>query len=149
MLDKFAQNLKQYTKPHKIVLRHEDIQQSTIENASVVVLNYALQFLSPAQRLHLLTKINRGLTDKGVLLLSEKITFEDPDTQKRLFDWHHDFKRANGYSDLEIAQKRKALENVMITDTLTQHKERISRAGFSRMTIWFQCYNFVSIVAEK
>ena len=149
MLKKFKQNLEQYTKPHNIVLRNEDIQQSVIENASVVVLNYALQFLSPPQRLNLLKNIHRGLTDKGVLLLSEKITFEDPDTQTRLVDWHHDFKRANGYSDLEIAQKRRALENVMITDTLSQHKERIMAAGFSKMTIWFQCYNFVSIVAEK
>jgi tRNA (cmo5U34)-methyltransferase len=77
------------------------------------------------------------------------VTFEDPHLDELNIDLHHQFKRANGYSDLEIAQKRSALENVLLPETLNQHKQRISQAGFSSCDVWFQCFNFASLVALK
>jgi tRNA (cmo5U34)-methyltransferase len=64
-------------------------------------------------------------------------------------DLHHAFKRANGYSALEIAQKRNSLENVLIPETLASHRQRLQSAGFSSVDVWFQCFNFASLVAIK
>ncbi len=82
-------------------------------------------------------------------MLSEKINHPEQACQQLLTELHHDFKRANGYSDLEIAQKRSALEQVMKPDSLASHFERFEQAGFSHATTWFQCFNFVSMVAIK
>ncbi len=81
-----------------------DIRDIDIEDASMVVLNFTLQFLEPADRLRLLEKIYRGLRPGGALVLSEKFSFEDAEVGELLFNMHHDFKRANGYSELEISQ---------------------------------------------
>ncbi len=126
-----------------------DLQQVVIENASVVVLNFTLQFIPPAERLALLTRIYQGLNPGGILVLSEKIAFEEAGRQEFHQDLHHDFKRANGYSDLEISQKRTALEKVMIPETLACHRQRLHAAGFGFAEIWFQCFNFASLVAVK
>jgi len=126
-----------------------DIRKLTFENASVVVLNFTLQFLPPADRLQLLQNIHQGLRPGGVLLLSEKITFEDSREKQLQDELHLSFKRANGYSEMEISQKRTALENVLIPETLQQHQKRLKDAGFSHSQQWFQCFNFVSLLAIK
>lgn len=126
-----------------------DIRDIPIENASLVVLNFTLQFLDPDARLALLSKIWQGLKPGGALVLSEKFSFEDADVGELLFNMHHDFKRANGYSELEISQKRSMLENVMLTDSVETHKARLKQAGFSHAELWFQCFNFGSLVALK
>ncbi len=133
--------------PVKII--EENILNIEIENASMVVLNFTLQFIPPEQRQQLLTKIANGLKPGGLLLLSEKIADRDSVCNDLLTDLHHDFKRANGYSELEIAQKRTALENVMRTDNLDTHLDRLRQAGFNHTTPWFQCFNFFSLIAIK
>lgn len=130
------------------VIEH-DIRTLPIENASFVVLNFTLQFLARAERLPLLEKIYQGLKPGGVLVLSEKFSFEDATIGELLFNMHHDFKRANGYGELEISQKRSMLENVMLTDSLSSHKTRLIQAGFTHSELWFQCFNFGSLVAIK
>ena len=90
-----------------------------------------------------------GTSPGGVLLLSEKIRFEDPAEETLQTDWHHAFKRARGYSDLEIARKREALENVLRPETLATHRRRLEQAGFTRVYRWFQGFNFVSLVALR
>lgn len=126
-----------------------DIQDIAVEDASVVVLNFTLQFIPLQQRLKLIQRIHAGLRPGGILILSEKIAFSEPQRQHFHVELHHDFKRANGYSDLEISQKRSALENVMIPETIACHQERLQAAGFSSSELWFQCFNFVSMVAIK
>lgn len=126
-----------------------DIQDIAIENASVVVLNFTLQFIPLDHRLALITRIYQGLKPGGVLILSEKMAFDDQLKQDFHTEAHHDFKRANGYSDLEISQKRTALERVMIPESLTCHKQRLKDAGFSMSEVWFQCFNFASMIAIK
>lgn len=126
-----------------------DIRDVMIARASVVVLNFTLQFILPDDRLALLGHIYRGMNPGGLLILSEKIAFEDPFKQEFHNAAHLDFKRANGYSDLEISQKRTALERVMIPESLACHKQRLQEAGFTKSEIWFQCFNFASIAAIK
>lgn len=132
-----------------IELLHQDVLDTHIENASVVVLNFTLQFVEPEKRSGLLKKISEGLTPGGVLILSEKIRFEDPVEQKLQTQWHHEFKRSQGYSDLEIARKRDALENVMKPDSMQQHLDRLHSCGFKQVKQWFQGFNFVSMVAFR
>ena len=127
----------------------ESIEDSTIENASIVVINFTLQFLSTESRLALLQKIYQGLRPNGILILSEKLIFTDEQQNQQQIDWHHTFKRANGYSDMEVSQKRKALENVLIPDTFEAHITRLQQAGFENAYQWFQAFNFASIVALK
>lgn len=126
-----------------------DLLDVEITNASVVVLNFTLQFIPVAERLALLQRIYQGLKPGGALILSEKLAFEDPSQDDFHIEAHHDFKRSNGYSDLEISQKRSALENVLIPETLAEHQTRLNQAGFEFVEKWFQCFNFASMVAVK
>ncbi|MCX8578611.1 MULTISPECIES: carboxy-S-adenosyl-L-methionine synthase CmoA [unclassified Gilliamella] len=127
----------------------DDICNIQMQNASMVVLNFTLQFLTPESRQQVLNKIYQALNPNGILVLSEKFSFTDSTIDDLLFNMHHDFKRANGYSELEISQKRNMLENVMLTDTVEIHNERLTKAGFTHINTWFQCFNFGSIIAIK
>ena len=124
-----------------------DILALDFKPASVIALNFTLQFIPPAQRLELLTRIHQALVPGGALILSEKLRFEDDQQHDLLTDLHIAFKRANGYSDLEIAQKRSAIENVMKPDSLEENRDRLLAAGFSKVVPWFQCLNFASMIA--
>lgn len=126
-----------------------DINDIEIRQASVVVMNFTLQFIVPELRQALIQRIYDGLMPGGILVLSEKLAFDDEQTNQFHIDSHHDFKRANGYSDMEISQKRSALEKVLIPETLAAHQSRLSQAGFSFIEKWYQCFNFVSMVAVK
>jgi tRNA (cmo5U34)-methyltransferase len=126
-----------------------DIRDVPIENASVVVLNFTLQFLQPEERRSIIRDIHAGLHPGGVLILSEKVRMPDEEQDRRMIELHHEFKKANGYSDLEISQKRTALEKVLIPETVEQHSERLVQTGFSSVDVWFQCFNFVSMLARK
>ncbi|MBA6414355.1 carboxy-S-adenosyl-L-methionine synthase CmoA [Parahaliea sp. F7430] len=132
-----------------VALRCAQLEDVAIENASVVVLNFTLQFVPLELRDAVIAGIYQGLQPGGIMILSEKVTFEDPYLDELNIDLHHQFKRANGYSDLEIAQKRNAIENVLLPETLNKHKERIANAGFGSCDVWFQCFNFASLVALK
>lgn len=124
-----------------------DITTLDWQPCSVVTMNFTLQFIQPEKRLSVLENIHNNLHPKGALLLSEKIRFDDSEEQLLLNELHLAFKRANGYSELEIAQKRTAIENVMKIDTLTIHQQRLQQAGFSKVVVWFQCLNFISLIA--
>lgn len=115
-----------------------DILALEFKPASVVALNFTLQFIAPEQRLILLGRIRDALVPGGALILSEKLRFDDEQEHALLTDLHIAFKRANGYSDLEIAQKRSAIENVMKPDSLEEHRQRLLAAGFSKVVPWFQ-----------
>ncbi len=126
-----------------------DVLEMPIENASFVVLNFTLQFIDPAKRLGLLKRIAAGMRPGGALVLSEKVCFSDPREQALHNAWHLNFKRAQGYSELEIARKRDALEDTLIPDTMSAHLSRLKNAGFEQSYRWFQCFNFASIVAIR
>lgn len=133
--------------PVPVELRCEDLLQTPINNASMVTLNFTLQFIPYSQRADLLLRIRKGMLPGGALVLSEKIRFEDDSEQEWQDRLHLDFKRANGYSDLEISQKRSALEQVLVPETIAEHRQRLLDAGFNRVLLWYQCFNFVSLVA--
>jgi len=130
-------------------LHEADIRNVQLTDASVVVLNLTLQFLAPPERQPLLQSISDGMLPGGALLLSEKLCFDDPAEQCLMSDLHLDFKRAHGYSELEIAQKRSSLEETLIPETAAVHLDRLKSCGFSNASVWFQCFNFASIIAIR
>ncbi len=132
-----------------VELIENDIRNVKVEKASVVVLNFTLQFIPDRKRSTFLKNIYKGMKKRAVLILSEKIHFQDEEKQKQLSNLHWAYKKANGYSDLEIAQKRTALENVLVTETFEQHRARLKRIGFEQVLLWFKCFNFISILAFK
>ncbi|MBB1323448.1 MULTISPECIES: carboxy-S-adenosyl-L-methionine synthase CmoA [Shewanella] len=149
MIDRCNENLAAYVSDIKVNLLCADIREIDIQNASMVVLNFTLQFLPIHDRDALIKRIYDGMLPGGILVISEKLFFEDNHIQQLLDEQHLDFKRANGYSELEISQKRSALENVMRPDSLNVHQQRLTENGFSHFSVWFQCFNFASMVAIK
>ncbi len=126
-----------------------DILDVPIKKASIVMLNFTLQFIAPEKRESLLKKIFEGMLPGGVLILSEKVSFEEKKAEALNVELHHTFKKAQGYSEMEISRKRTALENVLIPETVAIHRQRLKNAGFQTSTVWFQCFNFMSIAAVK
>lgn len=149
MIERCKQHVSAFKHNAPITLIEADIQDVEISNASMVVLNFTLQFIPKSDRELLLEKICQGLNPGGVLVLSEKIQYEDPEINQLMIDLHHQFKRENGYSDLEISQKRNALENVLVPETLETHKARLKQVGFKHVSCWLKEYNFASFLAVK
>lgn len=126
-----------------------DILDTELSNASMVVLNYTLQFLAVDDRDEMIRNVFAALIDGGVLMLSEKVVDPDPAMEALLVDLHHEHKRRNDYSALEISRKRVALENVLIPETVKDHRDRLVRSGFSSAAVWLRYFNFVSIIAIR
>lgn len=130
-------------------LIEQNLLESELNRAGMVLMNFTLQFIPLAQRANLIEQIYASLCSGGALILSEKIKFDDPHTQQVLIDIHHQYKADQGYSDLEISHKRDAIENVLIPETLDTHITRLKNAGFSVVTPWVQNLQFLSILAIK
>ena len=128
---------------------HADIEDTEIQNASMVVMNYTLQFLDVDARDAIVQRIYDGLLPGGLFLLSEKVVDDDAHMEELLVDLHHEHKRRNDYSQLEISRKRAALENVLLPESVPTHRARLAAAGFAHSAVWLRYFNFVSIVAIK
>lgn len=150
MLSRLQQKLQKITPATvPITLLDADIATLDLQPCSVAALNFTLQFVPPAARESFVARLASALQPGGALILSEKICFADPDQQRLHTQMYEQFKRDNGYSELEISQKRDALENVLIPETLEQHRKRLLGAGFQSVEVWFQCFNFLSMVAIR
>lgn len=149
MVSQCRTHLASETSAVNVAVQCADIREIEIVNASLVVINFTLQFIEPDQRLALLENIYRGLNPGGALVIADKIIFADNAQQQFEEALHLDFKKANGYSELEISQKRTALEKVLIPDTLEAHLDRLHQAGFQQAFPWFQCFNFAALCAIK
>lgn len=150
MLDKCRAKLEQarFTRPCE--LRVADLNQDVaITNASVVVLCLTLQFVRPIHRHRLLKSIFDGLNSGGTLILVEKILAEDSHFNRDFINYYYSYKRRNHYSDMEIAQKREALENVLIPYKLSENMTMLRDAGFAHCEVFFKWYNFAGLIACK
>lgn len=149
MITRCREILAQEPEGVPVELHCADILDTAIKDASFVVLNFTLQFVAPGLRAELIARIHAGMKPGGMLVLSEKIHFEDPALNALFIDLHHRFKEQNGYTQTEISRKRAAIENVLVPETLRAHEARIRGAGFDSFAVWFQCFNFASMVAVK
>ncbi|MBN2718878.1 MAG: carboxy-S-adenosyl-L-methionine synthase CmoA [Deltaproteobacteria bacterium] len=149
MIGRFERRLQRHKGVLTVQPRCMDISELPIENASLVVMNFTLQFIDTGLKDRIVQNIFNGLRPLGALILSEKIVFEDAAMQQFIEQSYFDFKRYNGYNDLEISQKRDALENVLKLETTQAHVERLKRVGFSTVACWYQNLNFASFIAVK
>ena len=149
MVARFKKVMENHIGGVPIEVQLQNMVDTEIENASVVVLNFTLQFLDQDQRQALINQIATGMRTGGALIISEKICFENKQEQANQTAWHHDFKGTQGYSELEIAQKRNALEDVLRPETEASHFKRLRQAGLSGSYRWFQCFSFASYISFK
>lgn len=150
MLDKCDSKLKEagFTRPYQ--LKCADLSKGIkIENASVVVLCLTLQFVRPIYREQVIQNIYEGLNSGGVLILVEKILAEESQFNRDFIDYYYNYKRRNHYSDMEISQKREALENVLIPYKLSENITMLRDRGFAHCEVFFKWYNFAALIATK
>jgi len=127
----------------------EDIRSAHLEAARAVLMNYTLQFIPPSQREAQLTRIYQALLPGAPLIYAEKVVLDDPLQQEWANAIHLDFKRANGYSELEVARKRSAIEHVMIPESIETHIERLQRLGYAQVRVWFSCLNWAAFIGFR
>jgi tRNA (cmo5U34)-methyltransferase len=150
MLDRCRSKLKEQGVDRPLELRSRDLNEGVdVENASLVMLILTLQFIRPLRRQRLVADIFRGLNPQGCLILVEKVLGEESLLNRLFIDYYYDLKRRRGYSDLEISQKREALENVLIPYKLLENRELLLETGFRSVDVFFKWYNFCGIVAVK
>ncbi len=149
MLDKARLKAELYGKKESISFALEDITAFDHKGAGAVILNYTLQFIRPLQRQAFLSKIFANLHPGGILLISEKVICHDPRLNRQYIANYHNYKKSRGYSELEIAKKREALENVLIPFSVEENQAMLLKAGFTSVETYFRWFNFASIVAIK
>ncbi|MDM5272683.1 carboxy-S-adenosyl-L-methionine synthase CmoA [Sulfurovum sp. zt1-1] len=147
MLDRARQKCQAFGA--EIDLELADMLEYEFGGDDVIVSNYTLQFIRPMQRPELVKKIYDGLNQDGIFIFSEKVVFEDKRLDKQLIDIYYNYKKAQGYSEYEIAQKREALENVLIPFTIEENIQMCKKAGFKQVSTLFQWANFVTFIAKK
>ena len=147
MIERLQANLNELTHEIRIKPIHCDLRELTLIDPSLVCMNFTLQFVPRKDRAAVLTHIRQSLAPKGALILSEKVHFAAAE-EKSIRQWHHQFKHDQGYSWLEIEQKAEAIQHMMPTDTIEEHRNRLYEVGFSKVTLWSQAFSFVSFVAE-
>ncbi|PLX88913.1 MAG: carboxy-S-adenosyl-L-methionine synthase CmoA [Desulfuromonas sp.] len=149
MLTTYGQRLAERTVSGHIQLLDQDIRTVELNRASVVVINLTLQFLPVADRDALIRDVYRCLVPGGVLLLTEKVVHENAEMNDLEQDFYYRFKAENGYSQMEISQKREALENVLVPESIEVHQQRLQQSGFNAVDVWLKWFNFASILAMK
>ena len=149
MINECMDRFKKSSKYQSVMFIQEDIMDSNMRNASFIAVNYLVQFLDFTQRDKLFEKMYEALLPGGILLISEKVHYKNKYQSKRIFNAHHKFKSANGYSDLEISGKRDSLEGVLLTEYEEDHFLRASKAGFKKAEKVLSNLNFRTFVFFK
>ena len=149
MLDKAQLKAELFSKQECLHFIQEDILDMDWPDTSAFILNYTLQFIRPINREKLLKQIYTNLVPGGICILSEKIISHHPNLNRKFIDIYHTFKKERGYSELEIAKKREALENILIPCSLEENKAMLQSAGFVEVEPFFQWFNFVSFIGVK
>jgi tRNA (cmo5U34)-methyltransferase len=150
MLERADAALKEAGFGHPYILREQQIDQDlVVENASVVILSLTLQFVRPLLREKVVQTIVNGLNHQGCLILVEKVLATETLINRLFIKHYYEFKRRNGYSEIEISQKREALENVLIPYREEENTQLLRNAGFRAVETFFKWYNFCATVAYK
>ena len=150
MLEKCRNKMDDLGVKRNIVLEYGDLNSGVkVENASIIVLCLTLQFVRPINREKLLRSLFEGLRPDGILIIVEKILAEDSTFNRDFIKYYYDYKRRNQYSDMEIAQKREALENVLIPYKLSENITLLKESGFKETEVFFKWYNFAGFIAKK
>ena len=149
MVAKARRKSDMYGKADILEFRQGDITTCPLPQAAGILCNYTLQFLRPLHRQALVNRLHAALPEGGVLILSEKTISPAIRLNRAFISSYHSFKKQQGYSELEIAAKREALENVLVPFSLGENRTMLENAGFTEIEVFFQWFNFASLVALK
>ncbi len=149
MLTKGRIKAENYSKEKQIFFSNRDITTIKMKNVGAFIINYTMQFIRPLLREDFLGSIFSSLRPGGTLFLSEKTILHDPALNRKFIDIYHNYKKEKGYSELEIARKREALENVLIPFSIEENRKLLEKVGFTSVTTYFQWFNFASLMAVK
>jgi len=149
MLEKARLKSEIFSKEKSLSFILEDITAFDHPGAGGIIVNYTMQFIRPLQREKFLQRLYHNLRPGGILLISEKVICHDRRLNREYIDIYHRFKKSRGYSELEIAKKREALENVLIPFSTDENKTMLKNCGFVSVETYFQWFNFTSLLARK
>lgn len=149
MLEKAREKTAQTPFKDTITFQHGDITETDLQQADAIIVNYTMQFIRPADRANFTKRLHNSLKPGGVLIVSEKVIAKDQTLHRRFTDMYLDFKREQGYSEIEISRKREALEYVLVPLSRDENTKLLQRAGFTCVETFFQWFNFVSFMAMK
>jgi tRNA (cmo5U34)-methyltransferase len=150
MLERARKRLGRLVDDGRLELHKADLNQGIdLTNASVVVLNLTLQFVRPLRRDQLIRSICRGVNANGCIILVEKVLGNDSLFNRTYIKLYYEMKRRNGYTETEIAQKREALENILVPYRVDENFELLRRNGFDQVDMFFKWYNFCGIIGVK
>ena len=127
----------------------QDFLECDLTHSKAIIANYTIQFIRPIKREKLIQKIYNSLKKDGIFLMSEKLITENKKLNKIMIDIYYEYKKKMGYSDFEIAQKREALENVLVPYTMNENIEMLKNAGFQEIEVIFRWNNFATFLAFK
>ncbi|RLA68339.1 MAG: carboxy-S-adenosyl-L-methionine synthase CmoA [Epsilonproteobacteria bacterium] len=147
MLDRAEKKCQAFAADIELCLA--DMLEYDYKDEDIIVANYTLQFIRPIQRIELVSRLYQGLKKDGIFIFSEKIVFEDKTIDKEMIDIYYAYKKEQGYSEYEIAQKREALENVLVPFSIEENIQMCKKVGFKHISTVFQWANFVTFVAKK
>lgn len=149
MIEKAREKARQFRTSKSVQFINEDIENYNFDNCAVFIANFTLQFINQEKRASMVEKLYDALQPGGLLIISEKVCFDDKVVDENFIDIYYNFKKARGYSDLEISNKREALENVLVPETIEKHIGRLHNAGFSNVDTFFQWFNFAGFLGIK
>jgi tRNA (cmo5U34)-methyltransferase len=149
MLTKARRKSAMFNKSEMLHFIEADITSCPLPQAEAIICNYTLQFLRPLTRQPFIQRIYEALPAGGVFFLGEKTIAHASRLNRDFIDIYHAFKKQQGYSELEIAAKREALENVLIPFSLEENIGLLRKAGFAEIEVFFRWFNFTAIVALK
>lgn len=150
MLGRARQKLAAVPSPRPREVRFLDLHEPfAIEDGSVAVMLFTLQFVRPLHRERVIRSVASGLRHDGALILVEKVIESDTLFNRLFIDHYYGMKRRHGYSEMEISQKREALENVLIPYRLDENRTLLLENGFTQVQEFFRWYNFVGLVAVR
>lgn len=149
MIDKARRKAEMFSREPRIRFIEDDITTAAMTGAGVILCNYTLQFIRPPVRPAFVRRVYEALPDGGLFILSEKIISHDRKLNRAFIEMYRRFKLRQGYSELEIAAKREALENVLVPFSIGENIDLLAGAGFGSVETFFQWFNFASFLAVK
>lgn len=149
MIEKSREKARQFRTSKAVQFIYDDIENYNFGKCAVIIANFTLQFITPEKRAAMVKRLYDILQPGGLLIISEKVCFDDKVVDENFIDIYYNFKKARGYSDLEISNKREALENVLIPETIEKHVGRLQDAGFNKVNTFFQWFNFAGFLGIK
>ncbi|MDD5757691.1 MAG: carboxy-S-adenosyl-L-methionine synthase CmoA [Desulfobulbaceae bacterium] len=149
MIEKATLKAEIYCKSKQLNFAQADILNFPLDKPAAIILNYTLQFIRPLQRLDFVRHLHDALSPGGLILIAEKTISHQPLFNRAFIGYYLDFKRRQGYSEIEIAKKREALENVLVPFSAAETMELLHKAGFGHVEQFFQWFNFSGFVARK